>query len=44
MLGPFLHTPPPDDEKGTKIAWAVAWPALGLGGFVMTLLSVVLPP
>ena len=43
MLGPYLHTPPPDDEKGTKIAWAVAWLALGMG-FVMTLLSVVLPP
>jgi hypothetical protein len=25
MPGPFLHTPPPDDAKGTKIAWAVAW-------------------
>jgi hypothetical protein len=43
MLGPFLHTPPPDGEKGTKIVWAVAWTALGMG-FVMTLLSVVLPP
>ncbi len=38
-----MHAPPPDDEKGTKIAWAVAWLAL-LTGFVMTLLSVVLPP
>ena len=43
MLGPFLHTLPPDNEKGIKIAWAVAWLALGMG-FVMTLLSVVLPP
>jgi hypothetical protein len=43
MLGPFLHTPPPHDEKGTKIAWAVAWLALGMG-FVMTLLSVMPPP
>jgi hypothetical protein len=26
MLGPFLHTPPPTDEKGKKkVAWAVAW-------------------
>jgi hypothetical protein len=43
MLEPFLHTPPPDDEKGTKIAWAVAWLALIMGAG-MTLLSVVLPP
>jgi hypothetical protein len=43
MLGPFLHTPPPDGEKGKRVAWAVAWLALGMG-FVMTLLSVVLPP
>ena len=43
MLGPFLHTPPPDDEKDTKLGWAVAWLALVMG-FVMTLLSVVLPP
>ena len=43
MLGPFLHTPPLDDQKGNKIAWAVAW--LGADhGFVMTLLLVVLPP
>ena len=43
MLGPFLHTTPPDDVKGTKIAWVFAWTALGMG-FVITLLSVVLPP
>jgi hypothetical protein len=43
MLGPFLHTPSLDDQKGNKIAWAVAWLALCIG-FVMTLLSVVLPP
>jgi hypothetical protein len=42
MLGPFLHTPPPDDEKGTKIAWAIAGLALIMGAG-MTLLSVVLP-
>jgi hypothetical protein len=43
MLGPFFHTPPPDDEKGKKVAWAVAWLALVMGA-VITLLSVVLPP
>ncbi len=42
MLGPFLHTPPPEDEKGTKIAWAVAWLAL-IMVVVVVLLSVVLP-
>ncbi len=42
MLGPFLHTPPPEDEKGTKIAWAIAWLALIMGAGMM-LLSVVLP-
>jgi hypothetical protein len=42
MLGPFLHTPPPEDEKGTKIAWAVAWLAL-IMAVVVVLLSVVLP-
>ena len=41
MLGPFLHAPPPADGKGKKVAWVVAWLALGMG-FVMTLLSVVL--
>jgi hypothetical protein len=25
MLGPFLHTPPPHDEKGKKGAWVIAW-------------------
>ncbi len=25
MLGPFLHAPPPADEKDKKVAWAVAW-------------------
>ena len=43
MLGPFLHTPPPHDEKGKKGEWVIAWLALILG-FVVTLLSVVLPP
>jgi hypothetical protein len=43
MLGPFLHTPPPHDEKGKKGAWVIAWLAL-IMGFVVTLLSVVLPP
>jgi hypothetical protein len=43
MLGPFLHTPPLDDEKGKKVAWAVAWLALVMGA-VITLLSMVLPP
>jgi hypothetical protein len=43
MLGPFVHTPPPDDEKGTKVAWAVAWLALIMGA-VMMLLSLILPP
>ena len=42
MLGPFFHTPPPD-EKGKWAAWAVAWVALVLGVAVV-LLSVVLPP
>ena len=36
MLGPFLHAPSAD-EKGTKVAWAVAWPVLVMGT-VMTLL------
>ncbi len=43
MLGPFLPNPPPADEKGKKVAWAVAWLALIMGVVVM-LLSVVLPP
>ncbi len=43
MLGPFLHTPPPTEMKDKRVAWAVAWTALGMG-FMMTLLSVVLPP
>jgi hypothetical protein len=43
MLGPFFHTPPPADEKGRKVAWAVAWVALVMGVAVV-LLSVVLPP
>jgi hypothetical protein len=42
MLGPFLHTPPPDDEKGTEIAWAIAGLELIISAG-MTLLSVVLP-
>jgi putative exporter of polyketide antibiotics len=42
MLGPFSHTPPPD-EKGKKVAWAVAWATLVMGA-VMMVLSVVLPP
>ena len=42
MLGPFLHTPPPSDEKGAKVAWAVAWLALVMGAVM--LLSVVLLP
>jgi len=42
MLGPFLHAPSAD-EKGTKVAWAVAWPVLVMGA-VMTLLSLVHPP
>jgi hypothetical protein len=42
MLGPFFHTPPPSDEEGRKVAWAVAWVALIMGAG-MTLLSVVLP-
>ena len=47
MLGPFLHTPPPSDEKGARGAWAVAWAVAWLAlvvGAVMLLLSVVLPP
>ncbi len=43
MLGPFLHTPPPHDEKGEKGAWVIAWLAL-IMGFVVTPLSVALPP
>ncbi len=43
MLGPFLPNPAPDEEKGKKVAWAVAWLALIMGVVVM-LLSVVLPP
>ena len=43
MLGPFIHTPPPSDEKGRKAAWAVAWVALILSVAVV-LLSVVLTP
>jgi hypothetical protein len=43
MLGPFSYTPPPDDEKGKKVAWAVAWATLAMGA-LMILLSVVLPP
>lgn len=43
MIGPFLHVPPPTDEKGKKVAWAVVWLALVIG-VVMTLLSVVLSP
>lgn len=31
MLGPFLHTPPPSDEEGAKVAWAVGWLALVMG-------------
>jgi hypothetical protein len=42
MLGPFSHTPLPDDEKGKKVAWAVAWATLVMGA-VMMVLSVVLP-
>jgi hypothetical protein len=42
MLGPFLRTPTPDDEKGKKVARAVAWLAL-IVGFVVVL-SVALPP
>ncbi len=41
MLGPSSHTPPPD-EKGKKVAWAVAWLALVMGA-VMILPSAVLP-
>ena len=43
MLGPFLHTPRPSDEKGAKVSWAVASLALVMGA-AMVLLSVVLPP
>jgi hypothetical protein len=43
MLGPFSHTPPPDDEEGKKVARAVAWATLVMGA-VMMVLSVVLPP
>jgi hypothetical protein len=42
MLGPLFHAPSAD-EKGTKLTWAVARPALVMGA-VMTLLSLVLPP
>lgn len=42
MLGPFLYTPPPADEKGRKVAWAVARPALVISAVL--LLSVALPP
>lgn len=30
MLGPFFHIPSAD-EKSTKVAWAVTWPALVMG-------------
>ena len=43
MLGPFLHVPPPDEEKDKRVAWAVAWVALGMGALMM-LLWAVLPP
>jgi hypothetical protein len=43
MLGPFLHTSPPHEEKGKKVAWVIAWLALSMG-FVVALLSVALPP
>ena len=43
MLGPFSHTPPPDDEKGKKVAWVVAWATLVMVA-AMIVLSVVLPP
>jgi len=43
MLGPFLHTPPPADDKGKKVAWVVAWLALVVGATMM-LLSVMLTP
>ena len=36
-----MHTPPLDDEKGTKIAWAVAWLALIMGAVMLP--SLVLP-
>ena len=42
MLAPFSHASPPEDEKAKKVAWAVAWVALGMGA-VMMVLSVVLP-
>jgi hypothetical protein len=43
MLGPFIHTPPPADEKGKTVAWAVAWVALVVGAAMM-MLAVVLTP
>ena len=42
MLGSFLHTPPPADEKGKKVAWIIAWIVLVMG-ILMTLLPVLLP-
>ena len=42
-LDPFSHTPPPDDEKGKKAAWAVARATLAIAA-VMMVLYVVLPP
>jgi hypothetical protein len=42
MLGPFSHAPPPEDDKGKKVAWVVAWATLVMGAVIMVL-SVVLP-
>jgi hypothetical protein len=43
MLGPFLRTPPPGDEKERRVARVVVWAILVLS-LLMALLSVVLPP
>jgi ABC-type Fe3+ transport system permease subunit len=42
MLGPFLGTPPPRNDKGKMVAHAVVWVILILCLLVL-LLSVVLP-
>ncbi len=39
----LAYPPPPDDEKGKKVARAVAWLTL-IVGFMVMLLSVALPP
>ncbi len=42
MLGPFLRTPPPSEEKERMVVHAVVWAAVVLS-LLITLLSVLLP-